>query len=257
MSTRRDLNLVRAAAVLCALGSALEPLGTARFVFAIPLSLILPGYAIVAAAFGGRRPGRLPMVPLSVGVSLSALVLGSILLNWVPGGIQGISWILLLLLLVLGGCQLAEKRGGSRPIRQRRRQRWKPSVAALLLGGGGVALAVAALVLAQSTLPAKRALGYTELWISPSGSESLARVGVRSEEQHRTSYRLEVRLGRGAKPLIRSITLEPGEISTLDLPVRASLRPLPVEATLSRSGRPRAVYRRVDSWTVPTEGRAG
>jgi uncharacterized membrane protein len=249
----RDLKLVLAATAICMVGSLITPLGAARAVFVVPLTLVLPGYAIAAAAFGPRRPKWPEMVPLTVGLSLVALVLGSLLLNYTPGGIRGLPWALLLALVVLGCC-----RGAA--IRRRREPRRSPlrlpkvSWGAALLLVGAAALATVALILAQTTFHADRALGFTELWMVPPGhSGRQVEIGVTSESQHTTNYRLQIRYGDPARSLDRSLTLDPGKSRTFRLAPPASSRPTAIEATLFRAGHPGTVYREVHGW-LPAAG---
>src|SRR6187397_103616 len=101
MRGHRDLRLVAAAAIVCAVVALITPLGPVRVVFAAPLALILPGYALTSALFGSNRPEPLQWLALTLGVSLACLALGSLLLNYVPGGIGGLAWAILLVLIVL------------------------------------------------------------------------------------------------------------------------------------------------------------
>jgi hypothetical protein len=254
MRGHRDLRLVAAATAICVFGSLITPLGATRIVFAAPLALFLPGYAITAAVFGSRSLGRLDLVPLSVGISLAALILGSILLNYTPGGLRGVPWALLLLLIVLGGCRVAALRREPAPARQPAISIPKVTPTAAILSAGCVAMAAAALILAQTTLHADRAFGYTELWMSPPDqSGRVARIGVTSEQQHPTNYRLEVQFGDLPQPVVSTFTLAPGESRTLSLKRGPSPQMVPVKATLFKRGHPHTVYRRVDG-SLPAAG---
>lgn len=257
MRGHRDLRLVVAAAALCAVGSLVTPLGTARIVFAAPLTLFLPGYAIVAATFGRQGPGWPALLPLSVGASLSALALGSLLLNYTPGGLRAVPWALLLLLIVLGCCLAAawrrEPAAGSRLAISPPAVR--PAGASLLVGAA--ALAATALILAQVTVPASNAFGYTELWMSPTEqSAQVTRVGVTSQQQHATSYRLEVRVG-DRPAVVHSFSLAPAESRTFDIHGPTVAGPTRVEADLFKRAQPDAVYRHVYGWAPPAEGSSG
>ena len=50
------------------------------------------------------------MLALSVGLSLAMLALGSLVLNYVPGGIRACSWAVLLVLVVLAASREAALR---------------------------------------------------------------------------------------------------------------------------------------------------
>jgi Protein of unknown function (DUF1616) len=234
-------------ALVCAVASLVLPFEVVQVLFALPLTLFLPGYAIAAASFA-RRPLPWPMLLLlSLALSLSVLALGALLLNYVPGGIRETSWVLLLLLVILNGCRVAALRRPPAPEGAITWPRPRPSrPQALLLGGGGLA-ALAALILAMTPLPADNALGYTELWISTRDNGTagtVARIGVRNQEQREVSYFLRVTFG-GGKPTVRLFDLSPGEsdIAFVQGPPRDEA--LPVIATLFRQERPATIYRRV------------
>jgi uncharacterized membrane protein len=220
----------------------------------VPLVLILPGYAITAAAFARRPLAPAQFLLLSIALSLAVLVLGSLLLNYV-GGIHPLSWAILLVLVVLAACRAAALRRGkmgkgpSRP-----RPRLRGLEVAMVFGG--VAAAVVAIVLSSSTVPVGDAIGYTQLWVLPeagSGGREV-QVGVRSQQQASTDYDLRVRIGQDALAR-RSFRLAPGETRLVKLRAPAgSEGTLPVIATLLRHNRPFSVYRRVKGSLIAPRG---
>jgi uncharacterized membrane protein len=246
----KDLRLLVAASALCALLALIVPIDVVRLVFALPLALFLPGYAIAVATFARRPLERPKLLLLGVGLSLAVLPLGALVLNYAPGGIRGGSWALLLVLVVLGACLAAARRrprgtGASLAISRPRPNRATSAV----LGLAALAV-VAALVLAFTPLPAKHAVGYTELWIQPSGGGA-ARIGVRNDEQQQADYRLLVRFGSRGSPAVRMFALDPGESHVLRVAAAAGARSpsavQPVSAVLFRAGH-RGAYRRVSTW---------
>jgi uncharacterized membrane protein len=251
---QRDLRLVAWLAPVCAALALAIPLAGVSLLFAAPLALLLPGYAIVAAAFA-RRPLEAPQVLLlSMALSLCVLALGGLLLNYLPGGIRDLSWAALLILITLGGCRAAalrRTRQSSRIGRPRLRMRRRD--AALLLGG--VAAAGAAIVLSASSFPAEHAVGYTQLWIvpAPGSGEARAQVGVKSDEQRPVDYDLRVKIGEEQPEVVRrSFVLRPGEERVVNVGP-ASAPPgarVPVTAALLRHNRPFSVYRRVKASIV-------
>lgn len=252
MRGQGDLRLVCAAALLCAVAALLIPIDGVALVFAVPLLLILPGYAITAAAFARRTLPGAQFLLLSLALSLATLVLGSLVLNYL-GGIHPLSWALLLLLVVFAACRVAAvRRGGSAKAMQLSRPRLGGLQAAMLVGA--VAAAAAALVLASTSVPADDALGYTQLWIlpQPGTAGSKARVGVRSQQQTSVDYDLRVRIGDDVL-LRRSFRLAPGETRLVKLRAPPGTQgTVPVIATLLRHNRPTKVYRRVKgSLTAP------
>ncbi|HVY78147.1 MAG TPA: DUF1616 domain-containing protein [Solirubrobacterales bacterium] len=256
MRGHRDLRLVGALALACALLALAIPWTGPSLVFAAPLLLFLPGYAVTAAAFGRRQLERPQMLLLAIALSLAVLTLGSLLLNYL-GGIHPLSWALLELLVVLASCRVAAVRRGNPGGPPRwRLPRPRGVEAAMLLGAA--AAAIVALVLSASAVPAGDALGYTQLWILPKagsgGSEAV--VGVRSQEQRSADFDLRIRIGT-ERVLRRSFRLAPGEGRQVRLRAPTGGEgEVPVVATLLRHNRPFAVYRRVrGSLSSPGETR--
>lgn len=253
MKGHGDLRLVAWGSLFCAVVALVLPWPAISLLFLAPLALFATGYSIVAAAFARHRLDRPRLLVLSFALSLAVLALGGLVLNYL-GGIHAGSWAILLLLVVIGFCRGAAMRRDRPPERLRLRLP-KPGVAKLGLALGGLAAVVAALVLASATLPAKSAIGYTELWIVPvpesEGSEAV--VGVKSEEQQTTEYDFGVRIG---KQLIkREFVLTPGEETTVRIgpPVAPAGSTVSVVATLLLNSDPSYVYRRVQS-TLTTPG---
>jgi uncharacterized membrane protein len=250
MRGNRDLRLATAAAAACALLALAVPVEALSLVFAAPLAFFLPGYAIVSAIFVRSRLVVPVMLTLSIGMSLSTLALGALVLNYAPGGVDGLGWAILLAAVTAAACRGAAIR---RPPTD---EQWLPSwqaparSQAAFLAAAAV-VAAAALVLAFVNLPADKAIGYTELWIQPyaAGGKTGVRVGVGSDEQQRTVYRLRIRLKREGAT-VRHFALRPGESRVLRV---ASVppgdgRPTRVSAALFRQGRPNRPYRRVSGW---------
>jgi len=250
MRGHRDLRRACVAAVACALVAALVPLEIVRLAAALPLALFLPGYAIIAAAFGSREPAPPKMITLSVATSLMVLVLSTFVLNIFPFGLETASWAVLLPLIVIAASRGAALRRGRPQRRKSRRPSLpRPSTGSVALGVAALAIAVAALVLAQKPLPAGEAAGFTALWMLPTDSrEDVVAVGVVSNQRHSASYRLRVSLGKSQSKNYR-VKLDPGEerVYEVDVPPRASGR-THVVASLYREQRPGRLYRRVTSW---------
>jgi uncharacterized protein DUF1616 len=242
-----DLRLLAWGSLVCAVLALVLPWGAISLLFAAPLALFAPGYAIVAATFAGRDLDRARGALLSVALSLATLALGSLVLNYLPGGLHGFTWAVLLLLVVLGGCHVAARRRDTeRPTLQLPRN--APPRLKLALTLAGLAAAIVALVLANTTLPAHDALGFTELWIVPvpESGRSEAEVGVRSNEQATADFDLGVRIGK-ERLIRRSFVLEPGEEAVVRIgpPVAPAGSTVPVVATLLLDRDPAHVYRRV------------
>lgn len=253
MRGNRDLRQATVAAWGCALLALAMPLDALSLIFAAPLAFLLPGYAIVSAVFVRARLLPPVTLTLSVGMSLSTLTLGALLLDYAPGGVRGLWWAVLLAAVTTAGCWAAALR---RPAAERSPLLSWPALGrsqAALLAAAAV-VAAAALTLAFATLPADRAIGYTELWMQPyaAGGETGVRVGVGSNEQKRTAYLLRVRFGRDGATTVRRFALRPGESRVLRATAPSARRaPSRVTAALLRPGQSDRPYRRVTGWTPP------
>jgi Protein of unknown function (DUF1616) len=249
-----DLTRVSVAAALCALVAAAVPWELVRLVAALPLTLFLPGYAIVAAAFGSRELAPPKRLTLSVAVSLMTLALAALVLNVFPFGLTTASWAVALPLIAIAACRGAALRR-DRPQTQRRSAKpswagWRPAPRDAALVGAAVAIATAALVIAQKPLSADNAEGFTALWMLPTNSrEDAVRVGVLSSEQDPADYTLQVRAGAKGRSQSYRVALGPGEEKTFEVQVpRAPGGRTHVVASLYRREQPRHLYRRVTSW---------
>lgn len=253
MRGHRDLEWSSIAAIVCALVAALVPWEIVRIVAALPLTLFLPGYAIVAVAFGSSELALPKRLTLSVGVSLMTLVLGALVLNVFPFGIRTASWAVLLPLVVTAACRGAALRRGRPQSRQRRRSplaSFRPSRGAVAMLAAAIVIMGAALVLAQKPQSAKNAEGFTALWMLPTDSkEDAVRVGVISSEQGPASYRLTVKVGRKSQSQNYRVKLDPGEEESFEVEVpRGPGVRRHVVASLYREDKPQHLYRRVTRW---------
>jgi hypothetical protein len=253
VSRNRDLALVSVAAIVCALVAGFVPVAAIRTVAAVPLALVLPGYAITAAAFARSRPGGPQRLVLAFGTSLLVLPLGALPLNIIPSGLTTAAWAIFLVFVVLYACAVAAVlRPSAPPAAPRRRPRPRPRDA-ILLGLAGL-IAAGAIVLAETPLPAKHADGYAALWMVPSGAGgSAVEVGVLSNQQEATDYTLQVSQD-GGSTTSRRLQLAPGQQEAFVVAVaRAAGGRSHVTAKLFRSAKPNDVYRQVNLW-LPRRG---
>jgi uncharacterized membrane protein len=252
----RDLQIVTGTTLICAAMAPLLPIEILSLLFALPLALLLPGYALSAAIFARRRVGPTQLAVLSLGLSLCVLALGALLLNYLPGGIGPVSWAVLLALVALNGCRVAALRRPAKKAPARRaRPRLRLTAASIGFLAGALLCTAAALALSFTTMSAKHADGYTALWLlppTPAGAAAGgARVGVDNEQQQRTSYILRVRIGGEPGEMVRSFSLDPAETRVLKLaptPRRPSGAPTRVSAELFLQRNPEHVFRRVSGW---------
>ena len=214
-----------------------------RTILVLPLALVLPGYALTTrdfraskagaagtprarAQFVARHHGAHKPVPLPRLVRADAALLGSRrsqLSPWVrPSSPR------LFLRRLNDGPKPDTRRLASRPF-------LRPLPIAIAVAAA--CLAAGAVVLARTPLSSPSASGYTALWLTHKPHSAALTVGVRSEEHHRTRYRLRLVLAGHVSR--RRFALAPGETWQRTLP------PVPhAAASLYRAGHP-GVYRSV------------
>jgi hypothetical protein len=247
----RDLARAALAAVLCALVAALVPVGIVRVIAALPLTLYLPGFALVAAIFDGEQLAPLKRVTIEAAASLIVLVLGAFVLNVFPFGLTTGSWAVLLAAFVVIACfAAARRRGAKEPVRRPLFGAARPSIRTALLFGAAILIGAASIALAEKPLPAKHAVGYTALWMLPTDAEEEALVvGVQSNEQDPAAYRLRISSSGGSRPQTFRVALDPGEERTFEVEVPdRSTGATHVVASLYREGGPERLFRRVTRW---------
>jgi uncharacterized membrane protein len=248
----RDLTVAAAAAVLCALVAALVPVEIIRVIAGLPLTLYLPGFALVAATFDGEELAPLKRVVVEVAASLILLVLGAFVLNIFPFGLTTASWAVLLALFIVLGCFVAaRRRGAAKPVkRPLLGDVGRPATRTVLMLTAATLIGAAAVALAQTPLPAKHAEGYTALWMLPTDSdEEAVVVGVESNEQDPEAYRLRISQAGGSESRTFRVELDPGEEETFEVEVpRGATGRKHVVASLYREGDPDRLFRRVTRW---------
>ncbi len=231
-----------------------------RAILGVCLVLAGPGLAVTTALLPTRQLRSAEHV-LAAGVTSIALaVLGGIVLNATPWGLQPLSWLALLggvtavaslvallrlqrIARSLAGTGASPGPGGN----------WRAGVspaptARLALPLVAVVLLGLAVYVARMPAPADRFQGYTTLWAAPSEGQAApgARIGVQSGEFAPTSYRLEVRVNGQVTGEWPDLTLAPNQAwqTQLVLPEEQGTG-MKLEALLYRNDAPRIVYRQV------------
>jgi uncharacterized membrane protein len=211
---------------------------------AVPLVLILPGYALTFALFGRNVLGGPERLLLSLGLSIALTILGGLLLNLTPWGLQENTWVLLLVGITLTASAVALIRHNE-PLVTTLQWRSKLRVTEILLYEAAAVVLVGAIWIAAQPAPVTRAIGYTSLWIVPDDARVMVfTLGINSAETETTVYRLELQLGGKVIQEWSPLVLEPGQVwmNSFDL---SALQHEPVSAFLYRADKPDAVYRQV------------
>jgi len=238
---------------------ALTPAPTSiRVLVGLPLALMLPGFALASVAFPDSI-GWVERLSVSLALSIALCIVGGLALNWTVG-ITKVSWVLYLVLMTIAGAIPGKWRwrGGEREtaglVTRLRTARVPVRVA--LLAFCSFSVAVAAVSIARTALPAKGIDGYTALWLVPAEAPlDAVHIGVSSSELRTTSYLLELRAS-GELLMSQPLTLRTGQEwdATVDVSgVPAGRRSF--EGALYRRDAPATPYRRVtlvsDGATVP------
>ena len=101
---RHVIVMMASLALMCAAACALVNLLSVRIIAAVVLALVLPGYVTTAALFGTSRPALAFRVAIGIAISLAVLILGAVVLNALPGGLDRRSWSIYLAAVTLIGC---------------------------------------------------------------------------------------------------------------------------------------------------------
>lgn len=247
---RRDLLIINGIAlVMVALLLIGVDLPALRIVLALPLVLVVPGYALTAALFPAREFGPAEHIPLMVGFSLALAALGGVLLNWTPWGLQALSWAVLLLAVTLLASLVA--------VRRRREQSESAHDARAMFTvrqGALVVLALGIVIAAVNvtrTPTAPQGLqGYTQLWLLPADKKAqhTFTIGVRSMEFQDTTYELQLNAGDQILQQWSDLTLKPNDTWQKKVVISEdAARAGPLRALLFRAdGPPWPPYRNVE-----------
>lgn len=219
-----------------------------RIFFALPLVLLLPGYALTAALVPGPALGLAERVLCSIGLSLAAAALGGLLLNLAPGGLRDVAWAALLGNLTLVASLVALVRRLRLPLAPARVAPPLSQTQALLFGLSAV-LVCGAVLVARDGAVQRPTAGFTQLWMQPSGvpGQERVRLGLANMEPGATHYRLELHAGGDLAAAWPAIVLGPDQRWEEEVALPPALPGVttPLEAVLYRLDAPDTPYRRV------------
>lgn len=214
---------------------------------ALPLMLVLPGYALVDALFDTSIIDLPERLLFSVGLSFVISILGGSLLHWSPWGLQAQA-----LLLLLGGITLLS----SFAALARRRYRPSEPLPGIQLALGrrqfmlfGLAAVITLCAITVARIGATRqeqATGRAQLWILPASTiEAGARLGIDNLETNPISYTLQLTLNGTLLQEWPMIELDPGQSWEQDVTLGTAKPGDTVEAFLYRTSEPGLIFRRV------------
>lgn len=162
----------------------------------LPLIFVLPGYVLTEALFRRRALEGLQRLVFSLILSLALAVFCGFILNFLPGGLNTLSWLATLSGLTAFFTLLAYlRRRGFRE--EKGTGKFQVKFLNVLLFGLALALMVFSVVYSVIGAQQQRLPGFTQLWIVPpshsSGAGSCAvSVGIHSFESTTQTYHLIV-----------------------------------------------------------------
>lgn len=206
---------------------------------ALPLVLIVPGAILSGALTHSSQDRAADQILSTLGYSMAVLAVGGVLLNVFTFGMQPITWLAYVALIVLGGEGVRRVRGRQgihlnvRSVHPVRLERAALCLLVPVLIGTAFAVAIYGAHRQDSR-------GFAQLWIIPKAGQARYQVGVSSNLERPTDYTVNLAVaGRTKKVWRLRLASGQGWQSTIRVPVNASVR-----VTLFQAGH-REPYRQV------------
>jgi hypothetical protein len=214
-------------------------------VVAIPLLLIVPGYALTFAIIPGPELSKLERFLYAIGLNLAVIILGGLALYFTPWGLQKTSWALMLGVITVLVSVIGIWRRRQAPISEASLGHFHLPLRHVLLLGLAIVMIGIAFKLTLTPQSLSNIQGYTSLSIrtvSTSQPDTLL-VEIHSQELEATRYILKLTYNGQLNQEWSDINLAPGKLwqQSITLPAGQGL----VEAVLSLSSSPDVIYRRV------------
>ncbi len=187
-----------------------------RIILGLPFALFFPGYALIAALFpGGKALSAIERGALSLGLSVVAVILIGIVLNYTPWGIRLYPILISLTIFTLATSLIAWYRQRRLPEEE------KPAVSFRLrlssLKPGSPLQIVLYIVLGVVLLGTLGTLGYVAAL--PKGGEGFTQFYILGPEGKAENYPEELVVGTGAEVIVGIVNQE-HETTTYHLELR-------------------------------------
>ena len=275
MSSRnsKDLLIVMAFTIL-ALGTILLQANgvVAWSLVALPLLLVLPGYALTAALFPATEAQRTQgkgslgfpdteaqrtqgkgslgfpeTLAYSVGLSLATVIVGGVILDMTSEGLTSLSWTIFLVSVTLGGCAIAAFSRRKRRAATARSSSLKLNVRQVFFFAASIVVVVYAIMIVRDE-SFQPSTPFTQLWAKPAAllGQTAFDIGVYNSESRSMEYKLEIKSGGTLVYESSAIALAPGETWEQVLTFQ-SLVNGDVQVFLYRLDDPGTIYRQVVS----------
>lgn len=239
-----------------------------RSLLSVPLALYGVGYAVGVALFPSTRLGGGERLLLSLGLSISILILTGLFLNMLVVELQSENWAWILFLISTAAALLgmirrwlrqapeeftdrSEMLPGVRQVQAVEIRKWIASPLNLVMVGLVILTITMSVHLALKPAPTNAFQGYSMFWMAPdpSGTSQQVELGVRSMEFGPLVYSIELYDGGKLVERWDDIQLDPKQEWTFQLEIdeyRDERGPL--EALLYRADQPNVPYRQVRLW---------
>lgn len=194
--------------------------------FSLPAVLIIPGYMLMMAVLPRAHLTLIEQIVVSVGVSVTIIILGSIILNVIPGSLYKNSLVLLLgviIMLASGKIVFSGSRRGVTPLDALADLNVTPLQ--IVLSALALAVLIGAFMLAYRGEKAQAYSGYTQFWMLPdrSSGELAVSIGVGNNEHAPVAYGLI--LYADGEPILQEVRIRLDDqekwTTTFSLPQRS------------------------------------
>jgi hypothetical protein len=201
-------------------------------VIALPLLLYLPGAALRQAASVRGHDGVGDRFLIPVGLSITVVIVGGVLLNFLAVGLRPQTWLAFLALVIGASFVVVLLRGDTDQLAtvSLRRYGLRPYHAGV--AAVGLATLGAAYLVALHGAHHQHEPGFTELWLAPSRSGDVYVIGTANYLHQQAAFTVDLKV-RGQRTRRWDVSLAPQHSwsTELRLPARSS-----ATATLIRTG---------------------
>ncbi len=226
--------------------------GPVGVLLGLPFVLFYPGYVLAEVLMPERARNVPERLLFSVGLSVVVVVLGGLILNLLPDGLQSGTWALLLGGIIIAECAWVSRRR-YRVISREDEQgvRWAATAWQLCFAVIIVLIVEGSLAFTIYGATNQPHPGFTQLWILPGTagrSNDTVRFGIKSMEMATTSYNLTITENGKVIHQEDRITLNPDQAWESSITIPAPSAKLPIKIFLYRTQDPNTAYRTVLLW---------
>ncbi len=218
-------------------------------ILSLPLVFVLPGYTLTEVLFRKRLLETSHRLVLSIGLSLAIDILGGLILNLLPVGLEGISWAMFLGLLTTIFSLLAAYLRRGTPMNGVRLPKLRLTLYEGILFGLAVLVIALSILYDATGLAQQPHPGFTQLWMLPAaqpGKSCAVQLGVRSFESTSVTYRITMTMNGTPVTTWPAVVLAPQEEWDRLVPILPTAADaVSIEGRLYRLDKPQAVYREV------------